>query len=103
MKLNEEISKIKSIMGILVESELTIFVRRRIPNYDLKGEIENVMSNTDISSFFNSSAYAARVCDNATYKILRGSNYTREDFRSLYFYLLNKFGGDILSYFRANK
>jgi len=103
MKLNEEISKIKSMMGILVESELTTFVRRRISDYDLKDKIDNVMSNTDISDFFNSSAYVARVCDNATYKILRGSNYTREDFRSLYFYLLDKFGGDLLSYFRSNK
>ncbi len=101
--LNEEISKIKSMMGILVESELTTFVRRRIYDYDLKDKIDNVMRNTDTSGFFNSSAYVARVCDNVVYNILSGSNYTSKDFRSLFFYLLNKFGGDILSYFRAKK
>jgi hypothetical protein len=99
--INEEISKIKSTIN---ESEIPSFIRRRISSIDFQSEIDNVMHyEININDYFNSSAFVANVCDLTKDNILEGMDASPKDKDSLYFFLVDKFGTHIYSYFYMRK
>jgi hypothetical protein len=100
-----EISKIKSMMGIINESEIPVFIRRRLGHIDFKDEINNVMRHyLNPNDYSDSSEYVADVCDWATDDALDEIDDTPpKDIDSLYHFLVHNFGEYIYSYYISIK
>jgi hypothetical protein len=100
-----EIKRIKQMMGVINESKIPIFIRRRLGHIDFQDEINNVIRHyLNPNDYSDSSEYVADVCDWVKDDALDGIDDTPpKDKDSLYNFLVDKFGDYIYSYYIMRK
>ena len=103
--LKEQTYKIKSMMGVINESKIPIFIRRRLGHIDFQDEINNVIRHyLNPNDYSDSSEYVADVCNWVKDDALDGIDDTPpKDKDSLYNFLVHNFGDYIYSYYIMRK